>query len=132
MNVKRYFLAAISLFIFIFAYETFVHGKLMLNIYSETPNIWRSPEQMAAYVPFNILIMATLSLWITFIFTQLFKKGGWKNGLEFGLYFGVLSGIQAVGSYYFLPISATLATCWFIAYVIESLIGGILVGAIYS
>lgn len=75
--------------------------------------------------------MVLLAFWITFIFTRLFREGGARNGLRFGLYFGILSGIQAAGAYYYLPISAMLAVCWFGAYVIESLVGGYLIGLIY-
>ena len=131
MNIKRYVAATAILFVFIFAYESFVHGFLLIGIYNETPSIWRNYNQMIAYVPFNTVIMTLLSIWITFIFTRLFREGGWKNGLLFGLYFGVLSGIQAVGAYYYLPISVTLAAAWFIVYLVQSIIGGFLIGLIY-
>ena len=131
MNIKRFFLAFIALFLFIFGYETLVHGFLLKSLYFETPTIWRNYDQMVSYAPFNTVIMGVIALWITFIFTQLFKEGGAKNGLRFGFYFGVLSGIQAAGAYYYLPISAMLALCWFGAYIVESLIGGYLIGLIY-
>ncbi len=131
MNIKRFAIAAVVFFVFIFVYETVVHGILLAPIYNQTPTIWRNYLQMQAYVPFNIVIMILLSLWLTFIFTQLFSQGGWKNGLRFGFYIGFLSGIQAAGAYYYLPISATLAGSWFLAQVIESLMGGLLIGAIY-
>lgn len=131
MSIKRFFIAFIALFLFIFGYETLIHGVLLKSLYFETPTIWRNYDQMMSYAPFNTIIMGVIALWITFIFTQLFKEGGSKNGLRFGFYFGVLSGIQAAGAYYYLPISAMLAFCWFCAYVIESLIGGYLIGLIY-
>lgn len=61
----------------------------------------------------------------------IFKLGGWKNGLRFGFYIGLLSGIQAAGAYYYLPISLMLAIAWFAFGVIESTLGGILIGMIY-
>lgn len=131
MNIKRFLLAIVALFVYVYTFEFYVHGMLLANIYNETPNIWRSVDQMMAHMPFNIVIMALITIWVTFIFTRLFKDGGWKNGLCFGLYFGVLSGLQAAGAYYYLPITATLAGCWFLAYVAESLIGGMLIGLIY-
>lgn len=131
MNIKRFLSAAIVLFVFIFGYESFVHGVMLKSLYLETPSIWRNYNQMMEYAPFNIGIMVLLSLWITFIFTRLFKEGGWSNGLRFGFYFGVLSSIQAIGAYYYLPISALLAACWFVAYLIESILGGLLIGCIY-
>lgn len=131
MNIKRFSAATVVLFGFIFAYESLVHGKLLVSIYSQTPAIWRSYDQMIAYVPFNLVIMALISLWVTFIFTRFYKEGGWKNGLTFGFYIGILSGIQAAGAYYYLPISATLAVLWFVVNWIENIIGGLLIGLIY-
>jgi energy-converting hydrogenase Eha subunit A len=131
MKTKRYLAASIALLIFIFVYESIVHGMLLINIYQETPTIWRSQSDMMSYMPFNIFVMVLLSLWLTFIFTRFFKQGGWRNGLRFGFYIGVLSGIQAAGAFYFLPISAALAGCWFIAYLIECIAGGFIIGTIY-
>lgn len=131
MNIKRYFLAVVSLFIFIFGYEFIVHGHLLMSMYGKTPNVWRNYSQMQNFIPFNIGVMVFLSFWITFIFTQFFKSGGWKNGLYFGFYVGVLSGIQAAGAYYYLPISFVLALAWFVFGVIESMVGGLLIGCIY-
>ncbi len=131
MNIKRYLTTVIALFIFIFAYETLIHGLLLLSLYSQTPNIWRPFAQMQTYVPFNVGIMLFLALWITFIFTRFFPTGGLKNGIRFGFYIGMLSGIQAAGAYYYLPISSSLAVAWFIFGVIESVLGGALIGFIY-
>lgn len=131
MNIKRFAAAAIVLFIFMFVYESLVHGKLLVQLYLETPNLWRGKDQMMAYMPFNLFIMAMLAIWISFFFTRIYKNGGWKNGLRFGLYLGVLSGIQAAGAYFYLPISATLALVWFLIYLIETTVGGLLIGAIY-
>lgn len=131
MNIKRFFLAAVVLFIFMFVYESFVHGYLLMSLYEKTPNIWRNYPQMKAYLLFNYGIMALLSLWITFIFAKIFSSSGWKNGLRFGFYLGIFSGLQAAGAYYYLPISWILAMAWFVFGVIESTLGGMLVGIFY-
>lgn len=131
MNFKRYILAVVALFVFIFAYESVVHGMVLINIYKETPNIWRTYDEMVSFAPFNNIVMAILALWITFIFTRFYRTGGLKNGFKFGIYMGVLAGIQAAGALFYLPISEVLAGAWFITYVIESTIGGLIIGSIY-
>lgn len=131
MKIKRFITAIVALFVFIFLYEFIVHGVLLTHIYSETPTIWRSQADMISFFPFNVTVMIAFAIWITFIFTRLFKEGGWRNGVRFGIYFGILSGIQAAGAYYYLPISAVLAGYWFIVNFLECLIGGFIIGAIY-
>ncbi len=132
MNIKRYIIATIALFLFIFIYETVIHSMLLLSLYSKTPTIWRNLTEMKSFVPFNIGVMALLSISLTFIFTRFFKSGGWMNGLRFGFYMGILSGIQAAGAYYYLPISFSLAMVWFVFGVIESTLGGMIIGALYK
>lgn len=132
MNISRFLSAVVALFVFMFGYETWVHAVLLKDIYHQTPSIWRSYEQMIQYTPFNTLLMGLTAFWLTFIFTRLFKEGGFKNGLRFGIYIGVLSGMQAAGAYFYLPISGLLAFYWFIAYLVESILGGYLIGLIYK
>ena len=44
---------------------------------------------------------------------------------------GVLAGIQAAGALFYLPISELLAGAWFVTYIVESVIGGLIIGSIY-
>lgn len=131
MNVKRYLLAALCLFVFIFLYEWFVHGYLLTGMYQETSRVWRSYAQMTANFPLAICFKVAFAAWIAFIFTQLYKKGGVSNGLYFGLYFGVFAGILTSSWYLHLPVPAALGWGWFFASVIEGLGSGLVVGWIY-
>lgn len=128
---KRFIGAFLLLFVFIFGYEFLVHAVLLQNMYQSTATVWRSYHQMMAYVPFNTLIQFLMAFWFVFIFSRLFRNGGWKNGILFGLYIGVLCGVQAAGAYYYLPIPSILAIYWFVAHVIEGVIGGYLIGLVY-
>ena len=102
-----------------------------MDLYHQTENLWRAHDQMMAYMPFNLVLMGFIALWITFIFTQFYKDGGVANGLKFGFFIGILSAMQALGAYFYLPISCLLACSWFLAYAVESILGGIIIGIIY-
>ena len=41
MNMKCFALAATGAFIFVFLYEFFVHGFLMMGLYEQTASVWR-------------------------------------------------------------------------------------------
>lgn len=131
MNVKRYIFAAIALFVFCYIYEVVAHGMLLVSIYQQTPDLWRSYDEMVYFAPYNYAVMAALSLWLTFIFTRFYSEGGLNKGLKFGFYIGVLAGIQAAGALFYLPISEVLAGLWFVTYLVECTIGGLIIGAIY-
>jgi len=131
MNTKRFIAASVTLFVFIYIYESVVHGVLLSPLYQETSNIWRSYNEMMAFMPFNITKIALISFWITFFFASLFKERGRKKGILFGMYVGVLVGIQSTGAYFYLPISFTLAMLWFAVNFVEYTVGGLIIGSIY-
>lgn len=131
MNVKRFIGAAIALCLFVFFYEWFVHGYLLVDQYMETPNLWRAYPQMMDLMPIGSLIKFIASFWLAFAFAQLYKQGGAAKGLLFGLFFGIFAGLLAASSYVWLPISTTLAFSWLLNGIVEWLIGGLILGAIY-
>ncbi|MFQ5995503.1 MAG: hypothetical protein ACE5K1_10455, partial [Acidiferrobacterales bacterium] len=45
MNIKRFTIGAAVVFIYVFFYEWLFHGVLLEDMYAETANLWRSPEE---------------------------------------------------------------------------------------
>lgn len=131
MNVSKYLSSIIAVFIFVFIYELIIHGFLLNSTYRQTPQVWRTPEEMQANMPILMLFQLALSLVASFIFSQLFREGGTKNGLVFGLYFGIVMAILNSSWYLFLPVSTALGWGWFIASLIEGLGIGFILGSIY-
>lgn len=131
MNVKRFFGAAIALFVFLFIYDWIVHGVLLMNTYMQTAQLWRPEMDMKAMMPLCLFLKVLFVLWLTYIFTQLYKNGGVKHGVQFGIYIGVLLGLSAASSYIWLPIPASLAWGWLFSNVIMGIAGGAILGAIY-
>ncbi len=131
MDMKRFLAAAVVLFGFIFLYEWLVHGMLLEGMYHETASIWRGHEEMQKYLHFNFILMAVVALWATFMFTRFYQDGGVGHGVCFGFYLGVFSGIQAFAAYFYLPIPVMLGVYWFASSLVEYLVGGALIGAIY-
>lgn len=132
MNFIRYFAATAALFVFIFLYESLVHGYLLMEIYQETPQVWRNFDEMTANIPLSMCFQLALSIWSVFAFTQIYRKGGVRNGLLFGLFFGVFSGILTASWFLWLPVSATLGWSWFLSGIAEGLGGGLVMGSIYK
>lgn len=131
MNVKRFIGAALVAFVFMFFYDWIVHGVLLRGLYHQTPQVWRGFADMASKIPLGIFFQLILSVWLAFVFTQLFKAGGVGRGLIFGLFFGVFAGILAASWYLWVPVAAALAWIWFASALVQSLIIGAIIGAIY-
>lgn len=131
MNVSKYLSSIIAVFIFIFLYEMIIHGFLFDSIYRQTPQVWRSEVEMQANIPILMLFQLALSLVASFVFSQLFKAGGTKNGLVFGFYLGIIMAILNSSWVLILPVSTTLGYGWFITSLLEGLGIGFILGNIY-
>ncbi|MDF1756871.1 MAG: hypothetical protein P1U74_01010 [Legionellaceae bacterium] len=132
MNIKRFVFASLALTLLGFSYDFIVHTEIIKGIYPEKPSIFRSFDQRSAYGSFNIIMVGFLCFWITFVFSQFYKDGGWRNGAKFGFYLGVLSGLYSAGIYYLLPISGMIPLYWFIFHVIKSTTTGLVIGILYK
>ena len=131
MNVKRYLIATVALFVFLCLYGMLVHGMLLSGMYEASAQIWRDYTEMQALAPFRFIFQIVLAAWAVLAFSQFYKKGGVKHGLLFGLFFGVFAGILAAMKYLWLPISGALCVSWFIANTVEWVLGGLILGYIY-
>lgn len=131
MNLKRYIWATVALFVFIFFYEWLVHGVLLMDIYEQTPQVWRDFSQMEANMPIAMLFQLAFAGWTAFVFTRLFPDGGVSNGLWYGLYVGVFVSIITANWYLWLPVSSQLAWSWFAAGIVKGLGAGFIIGSIY-
>lgn len=132
MDFKRYIAATLALFAYIFFYEGFVHGYLLMGIYHETPAVWRDFAAMQANMSIAMCYQFALAAWTAFAFTKIYPQGGITKGLLFGLYFGVFAGILTASWYLWLPVSAKLSLSWFTSGIGEGLGGGLALGAIYK
>ncbi len=131
MNFPRYLASTFALFIFIVLYEMLVHDFLLIGIYEATASVWRDFAEMEANMPLALCFQLALSAWTAFVFAQLYKEGGIKNGLLFGLFFGVFGGILTASWYLWLPVPAKLGLSWLISGIGEGLGGGLVLGSIY-
>ena len=55
MNIKRYVLGSIAVFVFFFLYEWLVHGVILNSWYQEGLNLLRPVEQMESYAAWMTL-----------------------------------------------------------------------------
>src|SRR3990172_9182869 len=127
MNVKRWLLASVAVFVIIFILEMVIHGMLLAGIYQETAAVWRPQAEIEAnmwYMWLGYLIFAPV---FAYIYVRGYEAG--KDGLAQGLRYGVIVGIllsipQGLGWYAVLPIPGVLAFYWAVAGVVEAVVAG--------
>jgi hypothetical protein len=130
MNMKRFILAAVGAFIFVFIYEFIVHGLLMKTLYEQTATVWRPPEESNMLVMFLSQLLFGIALAFFYPIVGLDKEC--KKALPFGFGLGFVMAMPQIGSYCYLPIPLKISLLWVLITFIKALIATYIVSKIYN
>ena len=130
MNVKRFIIASIVVFLAFEIIDAIIHAGILSKTY-ESMNIWR-PDMMS-----KMWIMHLGTFILAFLFTYIFIKGYENKGIAEGARYGVIIGLfanipYAFYSYATYPLPFSLCLLWFIYGMIEFIICGLIAAAIYK
>ncbi|UCE17728.1 MAG: hypothetical protein JSV84_12705 [Gemmatimonadota bacterium] len=133
MNVKRFVIAGIAVFVAMMILDFIFHMGLMGPVYEEIQEVTRSDSEMMKVMPIGYIF--TL-LW-AFLFCYIFIRGREGKGLIEGVRFGILmalfySLITSIWQWTVYPIPFKFVIYWFLIGLIEMVILGILVAVIYK
>jgi hypothetical protein len=131
MNVKRFIIASIAVYLVFQVLDFIIHGVILADTYKALANVWR-PDMMSLMWIFYIA-----GLLFAFLFVYIFIKGyegkGILEGVRYGIIIGLLMNVIGMfGQYVMYPLPFTLIILWFISGMIESILGGIAAAAIYK
>src|SRR4029453_13324458 len=91
--MKRFILAFIAAYIFMFLWGWLLNGVLLKDVYAETPNLWRSQSEMMRFFHWIVIGQALL----IFAFVAIYARGFAGGGVMAGIRLGVLLEIAAIG-----------------------------------
>ncbi len=127
--MKRIVLAILAVFVAWSALDFVIHGLILASSYEATARLWRPMNEMKM----GVLYLAVLINALVFvcIYALLVAEKGIGRGAKYGLLFGLGTGFSmGFGTYSFMPIPLHMAVAWFIGTLVETLVGGIIVGSI--
>ena len=130
MNTKRFILAVIGAFAFVFVFEMLWHGFAMKGMYDATASVWRPEEehQMIYIFASQFLFAAVLA----YIYTVVGSHLSCKRGIAFGFFAGLLLATVDLGSYCYLPIPLSITLMWMAASILKGLGSGVIIALIYK
>ena len=131
MNVKRFIVASLAVYVASLALGYLVHGVILRPIYDSLKNVWRPDMQSKMWIEWlNGLIVSFL---FTYIFTKGYQGKGIMEGLRFGLVIGLFLSVPAAyGTYMIIPIPYYLALEWFLYGTAQWIILGAVAAAVYK
>jgi len=130
--MKRFILAFVAAYIFLFLWGWLLNGVFLKDVYAETPSLWRSQNEMMSL--FHWIIIGQVL--VVFAFVMIYASGFAGGGVIAGIKLGFLLEIAAIGMrlgfYAVQPIPGKLILYGSIGGLVEMVIVGAMVGAIYK
>ena len=131
MNVKRYFTAALAVFVLGQLMDYLIHGVILMPAYEATADLWR--PDMDAYMWIMPVVGAVWSLLLVYIFIQGYQGKGIMEGVRFGFLIGLFVAFpMAYGTYAMIAMPYSLALQWFLYTVAECVVLGVVIAALYK
>ncbi len=131
MNVKRFLMAALAVFVVGVVFDYLVHGVALMPAYRALKDVWRPDMEAVTWIMYPVALVC--SVLFVYIFIKGYEGKGVIEGLRFGLFLGTYVSLgMAFGSYVMVKIPLFLAIQWLIAGVLGLMIQGAVAAAIYK
>jgi len=131
MNWKKFLIAFVVTFVFMFGFGFVWWGKLMHGAHSEVPALWRSEADFGNYFTWLILGHVVMAFFMTMLYA---RHGGGSVGS--GACLGFLVALVYAGndfiSYAVQPLTTKILCGWIAGDILMFAIAGALIGAIYK
>lgn len=134
MKIARVALTGIILSIVYIASEMWIHGHLLMGLYTQTASIWRPEVDMNHLAWMMIVGEVIFAVMFGVIYAAGYDahKSGLGQGLRFGFMMALfLAPMTGLMWYVILPIPMILAVYWFLAGFAQMLLLGIVAGLVY-
>ncbi len=130
MTAKRFLLASLGAFVFVFLYELLVHGHLMMGLYDQTATVWRPEEE--SNMPIMLLSQLLFGAALAFFYPIVGSDAECKKAIPFGIGLGLVMAAPQLATYSYLPIPLTLSLSWALISFVKALGSTYIVSKIYN
>ena len=130
--MKRFIIAFIAAFIFIFLWGWFYNGVLLKDVFAEVQSLFRSREEIMSLFHWIIIGQAGLALSFVMIYATGFAGGGIAAGVRLGIMLEILAISARCAIYATQPFPAKFLVLVSVGGFIEMIVTGLIVGAIYK
>ena len=130
--MKRFVFAFIAAYVFLFLWGWLLNGVFLKDVYAQTPNLWRSQSEMIGLFHWIIIGQALIVFSFVIIYASGFAGGGVIAGIRLGVLLEIAAIGMRLGFYAVQPIPGKLILYGSIGGLVEMVIVGAMVGAIYK
>lgn len=131
MNWKKFFIAFIAAFVFMFAFGFVWYGKLLHGIHMEVPALWRGEAEFNKYFAWVGLGHIVMAFFLTVLCAR-HAAGGAGSGACLGLGVALVYAGNDFITYAVQPITMKILGGWIAGDLLMFAIAGAIIGAIYK
>jgi hypothetical protein len=132
MNWKKFFIAFIAAFIFLFAFGFLWYGNLMHGAHQEVPTLLRTEADFKDHFSWLVLGHIVMAFFLTMLYARFVPAGGASAGAMFGILVGLVYAGPHLISFAVQPLTTKILCGWTLGSVIQFAIAGAIIGAIYK
>lgn len=123
MSNKKFIISLVSIFVFTYIVDFFLHNSFLKSAYETTTKLWRPEHEMISLLHLCVIVHIIFAIIIIQFFKDFVfvgrKHHSLHNSLGAGLLIGEMVGIIQLSSYIFMPIPPAIAVGWFTGRVIQ-------------
>ena len=132
MNWKKFCLAFIAAFVFLFAFGFIWYATLMHDVHREVPTLLRPENDLKSYFLWLALGQLVMAFFFTLLCARYIPSGRAGAGAIMGLLVGLVYAGPHLISFAVQPLTLKILFGWIAGAVIQFTIAGAIVGAIYK
>lgn len=131
MNVKRFLLAALAVFVTFQVLDFLIHGLYLAPTYEALASIWRPDMMELMWVMY--CTGAVLALLFVYIFVKGYQGKGIMEGVRYGLVIGLLmTVVGGLNQFVIYPVPLDLVIKWIVYGLAEFIVAGVVTALIYK
>ena len=131
MNWKKFFIAFIAAFIFLFVFGFLWYGKFMTPAHREVPVLWRTEAEFGNHFPWLVLGQIVMAFFLTMLCAR-FAPSGAGSAAMLGILLGLIYSGADLITFTVQPLTSKILCGWIAGHLIEFTIAGAIIGAIYK
>ena len=132
MNWKKFFIAFIAAWIFVFVFGFVWYGNLMHSIHNEVPTLWRTEADFGSHFRWLILGHGVMAFFLTLLYARFVPIGGAGVGAMLGILVALVYAGSHLITFAVQPLTTKILGGWIVGGLLEFAIAGAIVGAIYK
>ena len=131
MNWKRFFIAFIATFVFVFLFGYLWWGTLMHSAHMEVPALFRAEADFPTYFPWLVIAHIVMAFFLTLLGAR-YNAAGAAGGARLGFLLSfIFAGVDLI-NYAVMPLTTKIVAGWIVGDVLMLTIAGAIIGAIYK